>query len=36
LADEADAAAKDQPGNKSRRRVNLGIYLYSEDDSAEG
>lgn len=36
LADEADAAAKDPAGNKARRRVNLGIYLYSDDDPVEG
>jgi hypothetical protein len=36
LAEEADAAAADQIGVQTRRRVNLGIYLYSEDDPAEG
>jgi hypothetical protein len=36
LADQADAAARDHDGVQGRRRVNLGIYLYSEDDPVEG
>jgi hypothetical protein len=35
LAEKADAATADQIG-QARRRVNLGIYLYSEDDPTEG
>jgi hypothetical protein len=36
LAEEADAAGADQIGVQARRRVNLGIYLYSEDEPIEG
>jgi hypothetical protein len=36
LAEKADAAAADQIGVQARRRVNLGIYLYSEDDPTAG